>query len=196
MSRAIVRKEGAIVRWDANALHRSGRGLDDLFLLAAPWLARACWPAIARAQPGSLLRRGLGYLIRAGIEANNRGGYEAISRLMNLDIELHVFPDVVEQRADLEGLYHGPGGYVKASDTWKAGFAKSFRWEVNGWVDAGGDKIAARVEGVGRGSSGVETRWSVFHVFQFERGLLRRQWALSTEEAMVAVLTGTRDYRG
>jgi hypothetical protein len=195
MSRAIVRKQGPTVRWDAKPLRRSGRDLER-FLLLVPWLAPGLWPAVARAQPGSLLRRCLGYLVRAGIEANNRGDYEAITRFMSPAIELHIFPDVVEQRADLEGVYHGPSGYVKASDTWKAGFEKSFRWEVNGWVDSGGDKIAARVEGVGVGSSGVETRWSVFHVFQLDHGLLRRQWAMSTEEAAVAVLMGTQNYPG
>jgi hypothetical protein len=131
----------------------------------------------------------MGYLVCVGVEANNRRDYEVVCSLLSSEVELHVIPDAPEARAaDMEPVYLGREGYIQASELWKAAF-ENFRWELRQLVDAGGDRIAGRSDLVARGvSSGVDTRWSQYYVWQFERGLLRRQWALSTEAAMRALL--------
>jgi hypothetical protein len=89
---------------------------------------------------------------------------------------------------DSEPVYHGREGYVKGCEVWKAAFTEH-RWELRELVDPGGSRIGARVEVVGRGgASGIETRLTQFHVWQLERGLLRRQWLMSSESAMLSLL--------
>jgi hypothetical protein len=104
-------------------------------------------------------------------------------------VELHMYPDAPALRpVDAEPTYHGREGYVKASEVWKAGFGE-FRWELRELVDPGGSRFGARIEMIGRGAtSGLETRMTQFHIWQVERGLLRRQWAVSSEAAMLAML--------
>jgi hypothetical protein len=131
------------------------------------------------------------------MEANNRRDYEVVAALLGPDVELHLIPDAPEVRAaDMEPVYFGREGYIEASELWKAAF-ENFRWELRELVDAGGDTIAGRSDLVARGaSSGIDTHWSQYYVWQFERGLLRRQWALSTEAAMFALLERAQGLRG
>lgn len=179
-----------IKRWAVEPLYRARRGVDERLLVALPCLGRRLVAAIVRAPAGSRLRRAvLTYSIRTAIAATNRGDYAAISVLGAPDLELYVWPDKPESRpAGLDAVYYGPGGYVKALDSWKAPFSE-FRYDLRELVDPGGDRIAARVEMVGRGGgSGVEVRMAHFNVWQFERGQLRRNWTFASEEAMLSVL--------
>ena len=184
-----------VERWDVEPLQRSRRGLDERLLMAAPWLLRLQWALLVGLRPGSQLRRALiGHVVRVGVAANNRGDYEALVAFMSSEIELHVYPDAPELRPldAADPIYHGREGYVNASKVLKAGLG-NFRWEVRELVDPGGDRFGARTERVGRGSrSGVEVRDTEFEVWQVRHGLLRHQWTLSTEAAMLELLERKR----
>jgi hypothetical protein len=177
-----------IARWEIEPLHRARRGVDERLLLAAPWLARRLAAATVRGPAGSRFRRVvLTHLVRVAIAANNRRDYVAMSYLFAPDLELHLDDDRARP-ADLDLVYYGREGYVKSLEIWKTAFSQ-FRWDLRELVDPGGDRFGARTELVGRGgASGVEVRQAQFHVWQFERGLLRRQWVLASEAAMLAVL--------
>jgi hypothetical protein len=112
-----------------------------------------------------------------------------LTALLSPDVELHVYPDAPDKRAsDLQPVYCGREGYVKAAELLNAGFV-NFRWEVRELFDPGGDRFGARVDQVGRSSlSSVELRMPEFHVWQFVDGLARRQWSLTTEGAMLGLL--------
>jgi hypothetical protein len=181
---------GVIARWEIEPLDRSRRGIDERLFLAAPWLLRPVLALATWASPGSRMRRALlGYLLRRGIAANNRGDYEVLAAGLSPDVELHLYPDAPEGRpAGSEPVYHGREGYVVGSAELRTDLA-DFGWDLRELVDPGGDRIAARVEMRGRGAaSGIQTRMTQFHVWQFEHGLLRRQWALNSEAAMLARL--------
>jgi hypothetical protein len=185
---------GVIVRWEIEPLRRSRRGVDERLLLAAPWLLRPLFSLVVRARSGSRVRRAvLSRALRVGVAANNRGDYRTMSVFMSPEVELHLYPDEPELRpVDLEPVYHGREGYAKAAEDWKAGFGEH-RWELREVVDPGGNQFGSRVEMVGRGgASGLETSLTQFHVWQVERGLLRRQWGVSSEAAMLALFEGAQ----
>jgi hypothetical protein len=193
-----MRTAGVIVRWEIEPLRRSRRGVDERLWLAAPWLLRPLVSLAVRVRPGSRFRRAvLSRALLLGSEANNRGDYEALSAWLNPEVELHVYPDEPEARpVDAEPVYHGRAGYVEGCEVWKAGFGEH-RFELRELVDPGGNRFGARVEAVGRGgASGIETRRTQFHVWQFDRGLLRRQWLVSSETAMLALLEKAQDLQG
>ena len=182
-----------IKRWAVEPLHRARRGVDERLLLAVPWLARRLVSATVRAPAGSRLRRAmLTRLIRVAIAANNRGDHIAMSAFFAPDVELYLYPDEPGSRAsDLDPVHYGREGVVRMVEIWKAPFGEH-RWDLREVVDPGGDRIGMRTEVVGRGdSSGVEVRLAQFQVMQFERGLLRREWVLASEEAMLEVLVPT-----
>jgi hypothetical protein len=179
-----------VERWAVKPLHRARRGVDERLRLALPWLTRGLLSMTVRAPAGSRLRRAvLTHSLRTAVAATNRGDYTAISAFCASDFELYVWPDEPESRpAGADAVYYGPEGYLKALEIWIEPFSEH-RWDLHEFVDPGGDRIGARAEMVGRGAgSGAEVRLAQFHVFQFERGLLRRQWALASEAAMLAVL--------
>ena len=182
-----------IKRWAVEPLHRARRGVDERLQLALPWLGREVVSAALRAPAGSRLRRAvLTYGIRVAVAANNRRDYAAMTAVFAPDIELYLWPDEPESRpAGLDAVHYGPEGYVKSLGVWKAEFSEH-RWDLREVVDPGGDRFGARTEVVGRGAgSGVEVRLTQFQVWQFERGLLRRQWVLASEEGLLAVLEST-----
>jgi ketosteroid isomerase-like protein len=194
MARDQPLQDSAVQRWDVHSLVRSRRGFDERVQLAAPALPRALSSLAIRARAGSSVRRLLlGRAICVGFAANNRGDYAALTALLSPDIELHVYPDAPEMRAsDLEPVYHGHEGYVKAAKLLKAGFV-GFHWEVQELIDPGGDRFGARVDQVGRSSlSSAELRMREFHVWQIQNGLARRQWSLTTEAAMLGLLLEAR----
>ena len=183
-----------IARWEIEPLHRARRGVDERLVLALPWLGRGLVSATVRSPAGSRLRRAvLTYSIRTAVAANNRGDYPAMSALFAPDIELHLYPDEPDSRAsDLDAVHCGPEGVLKMLEIWKAPFSEH-RWDLRELVDPGGDRFGARTEVVGRGAgSGVEVRLAQFLALQFERGLLRREWVLASEPAMLAVLEGAK----
>ena len=134
----------------------------------------------------------LTHLIGVGVAANNRGDYAVASAFLAPDIELYLFPDEPHSRpGGFDPVHYGREGYFKALEIWKEPFSEH-RWDLREFVDPGGNRIGACTELVGRGAgSGVEVRLAVFYVWHFERGLLRRQWALASEAAMLAVLEAT-----
>jgi ketosteroid isomerase-like protein len=183
-----------IARWEIEPLHRSRRGFEERLLLAAPWLVRALVARAARARAGSPIRRVvLGRLVRSGIEAVNRGDYELLPYGLSPAVEVYLLPDAPEARpGDTESVYHGRDGYLKAVEIWKTDF-DNLRWEVRELIDPGGSLIAGRAERTGRGArSGAEVRDTDFFVWQFDGGLLRRQWILRSEAAMLATLEAAR----
>jgi hypothetical protein len=185
----------AVARWGVEPLHRSRRGLDEQLLRFIPWLGRAVIAQAARARAGSRFRRAvLEYAARVGIAANNRGDYEAFVVFLSPEVELELFPDAPLLRAlDVEPICHGRGGYVNALELVKAEFG-SLRWELRELVDPGGARFGACAEMVARGRlSGVEVRRTDFHVWQLERGLIRHQWQLGNEAAMLALLERRSD---
>ncbi len=176
-----------VVRWEVKPLDRRRRGLDERVLLAAPWLGAAIARAVVRGPPGSALRRRL--LTRAtlvGIAANNRKDYRAMTVLMHPEVELHMLvDDPTRMGTDLDPVYRGRDGYVRALDRWKEPFAE-FRWEVHELLDPGYRRVAARAEMVAVGRvSGIEIRQQSWNLWELEHGLVRRQWALATEEALL-----------
>lgn len=180
----------SITRWEIEPLHRSHRGLDERLVLAAPWLLPLALSLCARARAGSPVRRALlGHVVRVGVDQVNRGDYGALSVGLSPEIEIHLLPDAPGGRpVDMEPSYRGREGYLKVPDMWKVGI-EDVRFELRELLDPGGDRIAARVERVGRGArSGVEVRDTDFYVWQFERGMLRRQWVFASEEATCALL--------
>ncbi len=183
-----------IKRWAVEPLHRSRRGVDERLLLALPWLGRRLVAATVRAPAGSRLRRAVvTYSLRTAVAATSRSDYWAIFALCAPDIELYLWPDEPDSRpAGLDAVHYGPEGYVKAVEIWTAPFSEH-RWDLREFVDPGGDRIGAHSQLLGRGAgSGAEVRWAHFQVWQFERGLLRRQWVLASEAAMLAVLEGVQ----
>ena len=180
----------SIERWEIKPLERSRRSIDERLLLAAPGLLRPTLALAVHARPGSRLRRTLlGYFLRAGIAANNRGDYELLVAGFSPEVELYLYPDNPEKRGpDHEPIYRGREGLIETIELWKAGFTV-FRWELREVVDPGGTRIAVRAEMVGRGGpGGLETRSPQFQVFQFEQGLVRREWLLDSDAAMLAML--------
>ena len=187
-----------IKRWAVKPLHRTRRGVEERLLLALPWLGRIVVSAAVRAPAGSRLRRAVvTRLVRIGLAGASRGDYGPLSAFVAPDIELFLFPDEPESRpGGFDAAYYGPEGYFKALEIWKEPFSEH-RWDLREFVDRSGNRIGARTELVGRGAgSGVEVRLAVFYVWQLERGLLRRQWALASEEAMLAVLEPTHPLAG
>ena len=183
-----------IERWAVEPLHRARRGVDERLLLALPWLGRLVVSAAVRPPAGSRPRRAvITYSLRTAIAATNRGDYWAISAFCAPNLELCLWPDEPEARpAGLDPAHYGPEGYAKAVEIWTAAFS-DHRWDLYEFVDPGGNRIGARAEMVGRGAgSGLEVRWTQFHVWQFDRGLLRRQWVFASEEAMLALLNGAQ----
>jgi hypothetical protein len=194
MSRANSRGVDVIARWEIEPLSRARRGVDERLLLALPWLGRRLVSATVRLPAGSRLRRAVvTRLIRVGVAANNRRDYAAMCAFFAPDLELYVYPDDPESRGvDFDAVYYGSEGYVKSLEIWKAPFGAQ-RWDLHELIDPGGDRIGARAEQVGRGAgSGAEVRWTQFIVWQFEGGVLRRQWMLASEAAMMAVLEGAQ----
>ena len=185
--------QDGIKRWAVEPLHRGRRGVDERLLLALPWLGRLVASAAVRVPAGSRLRRAvITYSLTTAIAATNRGDYWAISAFCAPDFELCLWPNEPEARpAGLDPAHYGPEGYAKAVEIWTAVFSEH-RWDLREFVDPGGNLIGARTEMVGRGAgSGVEVRLTHFNVWQFERGLLRRQWIFASEDAMLAVLEPT-----
>jgi len=182
-----------IARWAIKPLHRSARGVDERLAFVVPWLARAVLALAARARRGSRLRRVVfGHALRVGVSKSDRRDYESLYAFLSPDVELHLFPDAPDERpVDARPLYRGHDGYVEMSDAFQAEF-EDFRWELRELFDPGGDRIGGRVERSGRGShSGVAVRGTDFHIWQFERGLVRRQFAFRSESAMLAMLEPT-----
>jgi hypothetical protein len=178
-----------IVRWKVEPLERSRRGLDERLLMAAPGLRRLAARTLRR-PPSSRLRRALiTYIVQVGWAAVNRDDYEATSRFVHRDFEFHYQPEDRERASpDLEPVYRGPDGSVRAMRAWKEPFAEH-RWEPREVFDSGGPRFGHRTEMVGRGlKSGVEVRQQEFHVFEVKDGALWRQWALATEDAMFRLL--------
>ena len=190
-----VEQRGSLVvaRWRVDPLHRSRRGLDEWLGLATPWL-RPVFSRVFALRPGSRLRCAfITRTIRVGVAAQNRRDYEAVAATLSPDVELHVYPDAAELRyLDLEPVYHGHMGYIKGAEVLKAGFGR-FHWELRELLDPGGNQFGARTERVGSGGhSGIEVRASEFHVWQIEHGLVRRQWVLASEAAMLTLFEGNR----
>ena len=179
-----------ITRWAIKPLHRSARGFDERLAIVVPWLARAVLALAARARRGSRLRRAVfGHALRVGISKSDRRDYESLYAFLSPEVELHVFPDAPDERPiDARPVYQGHDGYVEMSDAFQAEF-EDFRWELRELFDPGGDRIGGRVGRSGRGGrSGVVVRGTDFHIWQFERGLVRRQFALRSESEMLAML--------
>jgi hypothetical protein len=107
-----------------------------------------------------------------------------------------MYPDAPEVRpTDIEPVSNGRDGVVKTVEVWKAWFDK-LTWEVRELVDPGRGRLAVRAERVGRGGhSGLTVRDTEYHVYQFEHGLLRRQWVLRSETAMLPLLEQGRPRR-
>jgi hypothetical protein len=179
-----------IVRWKVEPTERSRRGLADRLWMAAPALRRLFARALRR-PPGSPLRRSaITRIMQAGCAANSRGDYEFTASFLHPDVELYMRPDDRERLpTDLEPLYQGPDGYIRAIRTWKESFAEH-RWEPREIFDCGGPRFGGYTEMVGRGlGSGLEVRQQEFHVWEVEGAALRRQWTLATEEAMLRLLS-------
>ena len=167
-------------------------------MIALPWLLRLLFPIVERARPQFRLRRALiGHLVRVGMAALNRNDYGAIARFLSRGVEIHYYPDAPAQRGpDLDPVYRGPQGYLEAVTSWKAPFGE-IRMEVREFFDGGGDRIGGRVSGMSKGAtSGVEAELRQFHVWQFDRGYLSRQWVLHTEGEMLACLAGSSGIAG
>jgi SnoaL-like domain len=179
-----------IVGWKVEPLERSRRGLDERILMAAPRLQRLLVAQARRRPPGSRLRRAvITRGLQVGLAAANRGDYESASSSLHRDYELHMRPDDRDRAGDLEPLYRGPDGYVRAARAWKESFAEH-RWEPREIFDPGGPRFGVRTEMVGRGlESGVEVRQEEFLVWEVQDGMIRRLWALATEDAMFRLLS-------
>lgn len=176
-----------IVRWKVEPLGRSRRGLDERLFMAAPALRRLLARGLRR-PAGSPLRRALiTQLLQVGIAANNRGDYEAMSSALHPDVELQTAPEGTGP--DIEPVYRGPDEYVRALRAWKESFGEH-RWELREIFDPGGSRFGARTEIVARGAgSGIKVHQQDFYVWELEEGMVRRQWALATEEdAMLRLL--------
>ena len=179
-----------IKRWTVEPLHRARRGVDERLLVALPWLGRGVVSATLRAPRGSRLRRVVATrLLSVGLAAVSRGDYGSVVAFLAPEIELYFFPDEPESRpGGFDAVHYGPEGYFKALERWTEPFSEH-RWDLREFVDPGGNRIGARTELVGRGAgSGVEVRLTVFYVWQFERGRIRRQSVFASEEATLAVL--------
>jgi hypothetical protein len=118
-----------------------------------------------------------------------RRDYRAISSFLDPEIELHMFPDAPEERVlDVEPVYRGHDGYARAGEFFQSDF-DNVRWELCELYDPGGNWIGGRVRRSGRGGhSGITVSDADFYVWQFERGVLRRQWIFRHESAMLALL--------
>jgi ketosteroid isomerase-like protein len=127
--------------------------------------------------------------VRLGFSAIEREDYEEVTALPSPDIEMYLLPDAPEERpGDTQAVYVGAAEWARSPSLWTTDF-DDVRWEPREIFDPGGDRLAARVERIGRGTrSGVEVRDQEFHVAQFERGRLRRHWIVRTKEAMLALL--------
>jgi hypothetical protein len=127
-------------------------------------------------------------VLLVGLAANNRGDYESMSSFLHPDVELHMPDDPGRVGLDMELVYRGPDGYVRANREWKESFGEH-RWELREIFDCGGSRFGGRTEMVGRGlGSGAEVHRSDFYVWEVEDGALRRQWSVPSENAMLRLL--------
>lgn len=177
-----------IARWQIEPRRGARRALDERLLLAAPWLGRPLFGLAARFRPGSRLRRILfDRLIRLGFGQISRGEYHAVASFASPAYELQAWPDV-DRPVDVEPVYNGPAGLVELFETWSAGF-ESYRLEPREMFDPGGHWFGLRADRVGLPVGGhIELRDTEFYVWQLEKGMMRRQWVLRTEAAMLALL--------
>lgn len=184
---------GEIARWAVEPLHRARRGFDERLLVVTPWLAPAAVARAARARRGSRLRRFVfSYGLRVGVAQVERRDYELLSVFLSPHVELHLFPDAPEDRpVDARSVYRGRSAYAEVAGIFQADF-ENFRWELRELIDAGGDRVGGRMDRSGKGGhSGVMVRDTDFYIWQFERGLLRRQFVFRSESAMLAMLEST-----
>ena len=161
--------------------------MDERLLMAAPRLRRLV--ALGLRRPlGSALRRTLvTRILQVGIAANNRGDYEAMSSSFHPEVELHI-PPGERTGPDMEPVYRGRDGYIRALRAWKESFGED-RWELREIFDSGRSRFGSRGEHVARGlGSGAEVRLQEFWVLELEDGLLRRQWLATDQDAMLRLL--------
>jgi hypothetical protein len=178
---------GELVRWEAEPSGRTRRTLLERLVVALPGLARRFAALVMRRPAGSGPRRWiLTRVARDGFAANNRSDYGPIVALLHPEIELRMSADDVSRLGvDLEPLYIGSQGYVEASERFKSSFSE-LHWDVREILDFGGGRFCGVTDMAGRGlGSGIEVGAPLYNLWEFEDGLLRRQWTFWSENAML-----------
>ena len=138
--------------------------------------------------PSSRLRRAMtARMMCSQYEAINRGDFELAELFCAPDVE-YVWEYVRGLPMDLHDVYRGREGLREYVDAWNEAWEDA-RSEVEGLIDAGGDRIAAivRVRGRGKGS-GLEAELSLIEVMTLRGGLLARLVAFDDRSQALAEL--------
>lgn len=123
-------------------------------------------------------------IVRQGYEALNTGDVERALAMFDPELETHLAQDAgTVMGLDFKATYHGIDGFLefmtKLSDAWEY-----FRWEPEGYFDAGGDAVVVpiRMEAKGRASQ-LEIEQPMAHVCTLRDGKLVRHETFWEREA-------------
>ena len=172
-------------------LDRDRRNVRDWVALRFPGAIRRVSASVLRLPLGSRLRRAMISLsFREGFAASNRGDYDRQFLQYARDAEIHI-EDPGWRAVDLAEVYEGRDGARQLVEDLRGPF-EQLRWEPLEVIDAGGGRIACRLEVVGVGrASRLETRQEQWHAYMIDQGLIVRQRVFSTEEEALGALAET-----
>jgi ketosteroid isomerase-like protein len=177
-----------LVRWRLDPLASDRRVFGERLLPLTSGLVRRLSAALLRLPAGSRLRKaGISRELKRGIAAGNRGDYESQFAMCSPDVEFHMdYRDWVS--VDLDPVYRGHAELRRLMDDMRSVWSE-FRIQPREVVDAGGGRMACRVEvrGVGR-QSGIGQAQEQWYALIMERGLLVRQHVVKTEDEALAAL--------
>jgi ketosteroid isomerase-like protein len=120
-------------------------------------------------------------LLQDGIDAFNRGDASPALEIFAADVECYVAPDLMNA-----GTYHGHDGYLEMVAGWGEAW-ETVTADVAGVEELENDHLLVEIDqrAVGAGS-GVPVRMSLYWLFEFVDGKVRRFHLYADREAAIA----------
>jgi ketosteroid isomerase-like protein len=122
-------------------------------------------------------------LLRAGFEAFNRRDTEGLLAILADDVECFISPDLVNA-----GTYLGREGFIRMLGAWNEAW-RSIEIAIVTTEDLDPEHLLVEVDqnAIGAGS-GVPVEMTLFWLFQFRDGLVRRVRMYADRESAVAAM--------
>jgi ketosteroid isomerase-like protein len=122
-------------------------------------------------------------LLRAGFEAFNRGDADGVLAILADDVESYISPELMNA-----GTYLGHEGFIRMLGAWNEAW-KSVEVAIVTTEDLDPEHVLVEVaqNAIGAGS-GVPVEMTVFWLFQFRGGLVRRLHMHADRERAVAAM--------
>jgi ketosteroid isomerase-like protein len=122
-------------------------------------------------------------LLQEGVDAFNRGEAEPALAIFAEDVECHVAPDLMNA-----GTYIGHDEYLRMVAAWGEAWGKATA-DIVGVEELPNNHLLVEIHqrAVGAGS-GVPVEMTIYWLFQFVGGLVRRFHLYSNREAAIAAI--------